>query len=279
MRKIRTIVGLVLVAAMVFAAGIGSAAYFSRTYQTANNTVKADDFTLTVFGMDTSATSYFNVSGFAPGDSGKHLLSVLRTTDLPVNYDVYVTSSGLPLTFSLIDNKGQTLNFDGDGKIYDIPCLTNTKWDSLYLVYSWNDTADDNSYIGATGSVAVTVVAKQQHHNTANGTALGYVKYLPVTVYDAVAGTYTHTDARVTIRYGADGNNLVVGDITDLDINAANCGHITMFGNNNFTNLGKLDDIFTSLVMTDRGVDVNGNYCFKGTMKNTTLEIDVTPLN
>ncbi len=226
--KKKLIISVLLVGLLAFGAGMGTLAYFTKTFTSSSNTITAATFDVNSNGTLDSNTE-FAFDNVYPGYTGFYDFEVNKTaTEVPVKYIITVTPSGdlfgfthnetaiasaikMGLQRSVNGKMNHTNNRDYDyvvdlrrGTItYEIEAEFDEEM--FRLVWEWPHGANDNLFQSKSGSVTINVEA-QQIPETSDTTILAGV------VVNAEGTRYPIYDANDPATYEAQNRILVEGN-------------------------------------------------------------------
>lgn len=274
----KVIISLILIAALAFGAGLGTFAYYTKTFESKNNIIKAATFEVDTQGNLTGEKN-FEIDKFAPGFNGFWEFFVDRTNshvrvgsyNINVNttyaydnqvWENYLFRTGTPIIFDLYRHNSITdewgpveYNIDMN-RDYTVLANDNDayKSDWFRLVYRWpweTEGIDDNEFKGNSGKVNVAVTAIQGKDNE----RVIFANCLVTNYNNGVLSNSTVrivVDENETIK-GVEGYDKQLDELVYVD------------------NPKSLN----SIPVKNNGLkDVNGNYAFGASPAKIEIEID-----
>ena len=170
--KKRSLVALVLIGVLAFSLGIGTVAYFSKTFTSNNNVVRGAKFEVGSDGtLDEDAV--FDLSGdpLYPGIKKDAYVFKIdkKGTEVPVRYEIQLTPSD-PL-FEIVDGHNSPVklylyrkvegNWEKVGGTEKIMLDDPLTLEEFKIGLEWPHTDYDILYQGRTGKIAINVLATQ----------------------------------------------------------------------------------------------------------------------
>lgn len=166
--KKRNIFTLVLIAVLAFALGLGTMAYYKRTFTSSNNPVRFANFTVNTGGTLDESVEFDIPEPIAPGyiNDAVHTFKIDKTgTEVPVEYDINVITNGEafengPLTLTLYNKvNGEWVAMEGLTALGFEPKADVEEF-KLGLRWPHND-ATDVDFEGKSGNIKIEVTATQ----------------------------------------------------------------------------------------------------------------------
>lgn len=169
--KKRNMLTIMLVAILVFVLGLGTIAYYKKTFSSNNNLVRAAKFEVDSNGTLNEDVEFdLRDTPIYPGfeDDIYEFEIDKKGTEVPVKYDVTVTASG-----ELFEPFGETASpvvmtlyreTENGWEKVDNPCEINpveNQVEYFKIGLNWNHSDYDIEYQNKTGKIAINVVAEQ----------------------------------------------------------------------------------------------------------------------